>query len=170
LAKARDEVETGRRDRHQLALSVAAGQSIRNDVRGARPVLHSKIKAQQLPDRGEALVEEVAVVVRLDDEAPPPEVRPPVSDRLDQSDELALVGRQCLVTRSDGTAEECHRVALLDEHGAKPVRRRITLNHEGLGEVGHGEDRRRGDGGLESAKSRRRLVIPGEAVFLEKVP
>jgi hypothetical protein len=35
-----------------------------------------------LRDCGEALVEEVfeAVVVRLDDEAPPPEVQPPVSD------------------------------------------------------------------------------------------
>jgi hypothetical protein len=68
-----------------------AGKSIRNDVRGAQPVLHSESKAQQLPDpivlrdRGEALVEEVfeAIVVRLDDEAPPLEARPPVPDRLD---------------------------------------------------------------------------------------
>jgi hypothetical protein len=39
------------------------------------------------------LVEEVlqTVVVGLDDEAPPPEIRPPVSYRLDEADELALV-------------------------------------------------------------------------------
>jgi hypothetical protein len=38
-----------------------------------------------LRDRGEALVEEVleAIVVRLDNEAPPLEVRPPMPDRLD---------------------------------------------------------------------------------------
>jgi hypothetical protein len=47
LAKARDEGEAGCRDRQQLALlRVAAGQRIRNDVRGARPALHSKIEAQ----------------------------------------------------------------------------------------------------------------------------
>jgi hypothetical protein len=46
-----------------------------------------------LRDGGEALVEEVlqAVVVGLDDEAPPPEIRPPVSYRLDEADELTLV-------------------------------------------------------------------------------
>jgi hypothetical protein len=76
-----------------------------------------------LRDRGEALVEEVfeAIVVRLNDEAPPLEVRPPVPDRLNQADELALIGCQRLVTRSDGTAEECQWVSLLGEHDAKPV-------------------------------------------------
>jgi hypothetical protein len=47
-----------------------------------------------LRNGGEALVEEVlqAVVVSLDDEAPSPEIRPPVSYRLNEADELALVG------------------------------------------------------------------------------
>jgi hypothetical protein len=46
-----------------------------------------------LRDRGEALVEELlqTVVVRLDEEAASPQVRPPVPHHLDKADELALV-------------------------------------------------------------------------------
>jgi len=92
MAQAADEVETGRRDSQQLTfLGVSARERVRHDVSRTRPVLNREVKAQQLPDPvvlgncGEALVEEVfeAIVVCLDDEAPPPEVRPPVPDRLD---------------------------------------------------------------------------------------
>jgi hypothetical protein len=55
------------------------GESVDDSVCGARPILPREIEAQELPDpvvlwnRSKALVEEVleAIVVRLDDEAPP---------------------------------------------------------------------------------------------------
>jgi hypothetical protein len=69
------------------------GEGICDDVRGAQPVLHREIEAQELVDPvvlrdgGEVLVKEVlqAVVVGLDDEAPPPEIRPSVLYRLDEA-------------------------------------------------------------------------------------
>jgi hypothetical protein len=47
-----------------------------------------------LGDRGQPLVEEVleTEMISLDDEVPSPQVRPPVPDGLDQTDEFALVG------------------------------------------------------------------------------
>jgi hypothetical protein len=101
VSEALDEVKARRRDSHHLPIfTVATGEGIGDDVRGARPVLHREIEARELAypvvlrDGGEALIVEVlqAVVVGLDDEAPPPEIRPPVSYRLDEADELALVG------------------------------------------------------------------------------
>jgi hypothetical protein len=74
-------------------------------------------------DRGQALVEQVfqAIVIGLDDELPTPKIRPPVSHYLDEADELALVGRESAMSRSDGSAEECHRMALLYQHDTKPM-------------------------------------------------
>uniref|UniRef100_A0A0A8ZTW4 Uncharacterized protein n=1 Tax=Arundo donax TaxID=35708 RepID=A0A0A8ZTW4_ARUDO len=101
VAEALDEVKAGRRNSHHIPfVIVATGEGVGDYVRGARPVLHREIEAQELADpmvlrdRGEALIEEVlqAVVVGLDDEAPPPEIRAPVPYRLDEADELALVG------------------------------------------------------------------------------
>jgi hypothetical protein len=101
MSEALDEVKVRRRDSHHLPLFiVATGEGIDDDVHGDRPVLHREIEAQELADPvalrdgGEALVEEVlqAVVVGLDDEAPSPEIWPPVSYRLDEADELTLVG------------------------------------------------------------------------------
>jgi hypothetical protein len=98
------------------------GEGIGDDVRGARPVLHREIEAQELAypvmlrDGGEALVEEVlqTVVVGLDDEAPPPEMRPLVLYRLDEADELALICGLRAVARHHMPAEESDRMALLD--------------------------------------------------------
>jgi hypothetical protein len=96
-----DEVKARRRDSHHLPFFiVAAGEGISDDIRGARPVLHREIEVKELANPvvlrngGEALVEEVlqAVVVVLDDEAPPLEIQPPVSYRLDEADGLALIG------------------------------------------------------------------------------
>jgi hypothetical protein len=96
-----NEVKARRRDSHHLPFFVVtAGEGIGDDVRGARPVLHREIEAEELADPvvlrngDETLVEEVlqVVVVGLDDEVPSPEIRPPVSYRLDEADELVLIG------------------------------------------------------------------------------
>ncbi|XP_021317213.1 uncharacterized protein LOC110435676 [Sorghum bicolor] len=123
-----------------------------------------------LGNRGEALVEEVfqTVVVRLDDEAPPPEVRPPVPHGLDEADELALVGGQRAVTGCHWSAEERDWVALLSQDRPKPDGRRVTFDGEQLGEVRHGEDGGGRDGGFEGRERRRGCVVPGEALLLEE--
>jgi hypothetical protein len=74
-----------------------------------------------LRNRGEALVEEVfqAVVVRLDEEAAPPQVWPPMPNRLDHANELSLVGGQRAVARRYWPAEVCHRVSVLDQDRPK---------------------------------------------------
>jgi hypothetical protein len=59
-------------------------------------------------------------------------------------------------------------VPLLDEHCPEAVGRRVALHHEPLGEVGHGEDRRCGDCGLESLESRCGLLAPREAILFEE--
>jgi hypothetical protein len=74
--------------------------------------------------RGEPLVEEVleAEVISLDDEVSPPQIGPLVPDRLDQADELALVGGEHTMSRRDRPAEESHWVSFLDKYHAKPGR------------------------------------------------
>ena len=76
-----------------------------------------------LGDRREPLIKQVleAIVVRLDDESTPPQVRPPVSNGVDKADELPLISGEGLVAWRDGSTEESDRVALLGEHGAEPV-------------------------------------------------
>jgi len=157
VAKACDEVEAGRRDRQEAAVVVvAAGESVGHRVQRARPVLDREVKPQELADpmvlrdRGQALVEEVfeAVVVRLDDEATAPKIRPPVPHRLDETNQLAFICGEGAVTGSDGSAEEGDRVAVLNEHRAKPMRRGVAFDDEDLGKVRHGEYRGAGDRGL----------------------
>ncbi|KAJ1270264.1 hypothetical protein BS78_06G040800 [Paspalum vaginatum] len=116
------------------------------------------------------LVEEVlqAVVVGLDDEASPPEVRAPVPDRLDEADELALVGGERAVARCHKPTEESDRVALLDQDRAEAERGRVALDDEQLGEVRHGEDGGGRDGGLERCECRSRRVGPREPLLLEQ--
>jgi hypothetical protein len=53
-----------------------------------------------------------------------------------------------------GTAEEGDRVAVLDEHDAETVRRRVAFDDEELGEVRHGKDGGRGDCDLECCERR----------------
>ena len=56
-----------------------------------------------LRNRRQPLIKQIleALVVRLDEEGAPPQVRSPVPDRMDKADELTLVGGQCTVARSD---------------------------------------------------------------------
>jgi hypothetical protein len=85
VTKAADEVEVRRRN-SQLGglLNVTAREGVSHDVRGLGLVFDAEVEAQQLADpmvlrdRGKSLVEQVleAVVVHLDGEAPPPQVRP----------------------------------------------------------------------------------------------
>jgi hypothetical protein len=72
VSKALDEVKARRRDSQHLPFFiVTTGEGISDDVRGARPVLHREIEAQELADLvvlrdgGEALVEEVLQVLTI---------------------------------------------------------------------------------------------------------
>jgi len=69
----------------------------------------------------ETLVEEEAKtpVIRAHHETAPPQVRAPMPNRLDEPDQLALVGSELGVTRRDGPAEERDRPSALMKHGAK---------------------------------------------------
>jgi hypothetical protein len=88
-------------------------------------------------DCGKALIEQVleAVVVRLDGEAPPPQVRPPMSYDLDKADELLLISGERAMARRHRPAVECDGMAILDQHHAETIGRRIALDNEWLGEV-----------------------------------
>lgn len=68
-----------------------------------------------LGDGCQVLVEQEleAIVVRLDDERAPPEVRPPVPHCLDKTNQLTLVCRKGGVTRSDSPAEIGNRTCTL---------------------------------------------------------
>ena len=96
-----------------------------------------------LRDGGEALVEEVleAVVVRLDDETMPPQVRPLVPHSEDKPYELPLISGEGAMAGRHRPAEEGDRVSLLDKHGPKTIGGRVTLHDEGLGEVRQGQHR-----------------------------
>jgi len=45
----------------------------------------------------------------------------PVTDGVDEADELPLISGEGVMAGRDGAAEERHRVAVLNEHRAKPV-------------------------------------------------
>jgi hypothetical protein len=85
-----------------------------------------------------------------------------------QADELTLICSEGAVTGGHGAAEEGDRVPVLNEHHPKPMRRGVTLDDEGLGEVRHGEDEARSDRGLERGKGRGGLLTPREAILLKK--
>ena len=55
-----------------------------------------------------------AVVVRLDEEGAPPQVRSLVPDRMDKADEL--IGRQGGVMRRGRSTEESYRPFVLEKH------------------------------------------------------
>jgi hypothetical protein len=64
-----------------------------------------------------------------------------MADGVDEPDQLLLIRGERAVAWRDRPAEERERVFLLQEHGAEPVRRSITLDDERLAEVRKGEDR-----------------------------
>jgi hypothetical protein len=151
LSELVDEVKARSRVGKELSIhGVAHGQRVGDDVRRARLVLDGEIEAQQLANPkvlrngGQALVQQILqdVVICLDCETAPPEVWPLVAHRLDQTNELTLVGCQGLMSRCHRPAEEGDRMPLLDEDNTKPVGRRIALDDKGLVEGRHSEHRR----------------------------
>jgi hypothetical protein len=88
-------------------------------------------------DCDKALVEQVleAVVVCLDGEAPPPQVRPPMPYGLDKADELPLISGERAMARRHRPAVERDGMAILDQHRAEAIGRRVALDNEWLGEV-----------------------------------
>jgi len=120
-----------------------------------------------LRDCGQALVQQVleAVVIRLDAETT---LWAPMSDRLNQSDQFALIGSKSAVSRRHRPTEECDRVSVLNQHRPEAVGRRVALHHERLGEIGHGQHRGRGHRSLEVLERRSSLCVPGEALLFEQ--
>jgi len=123
-----EEGELGSRQGQPLSLLlVAARQRVGHHVHGARLILHDEVEPQQLAcplvlrNRCETLVEEEAKtpVIHAHHETAPPQVRAPMPNRLDEPDQLALVGSELGVTRRDGPAEERDRPSSLMKHGAK---------------------------------------------------
>ncbi|KAJ1289408.1 hypothetical protein BS78_02G162000 [Paspalum vaginatum] len=108
-------------------------------------------------------------MIHLDHEQPPPQVRPPVTDGLDQPDELPFVSRQALVPSRHGPTEEGQGSCILVEHGATAHARCVAFNNERLGEVRHGEDWDRGKSSLEVLECRRGCLRPLEDVLLEQL-
>ena len=82
--------------------------------------------------RRQALVEDEAqaAMISTDDEAAPPQVRPPVAHRLDKPDELAFIGGELSVTRRDGLAEEGEGPGALVKNGAEIGAQCIALDDE----------------------------------------
>jgi hypothetical protein len=81
---------------------------------------------------GEALIQHVfeRVMICPHDEGAAPKVRPPVSNRLDQSDELALIGCHLEVRRREGPTEEGEGRAILVKNHAETGPRRVTIDNE----------------------------------------
>jgi hypothetical protein len=149
-------------------------ESVSHCVRRAGLVLDGEIEAQQfanpvvLGNRGEALVKEVleAVVVRLDGESVPPQVRPPMPNSEDEADELAFICRQGAMARRDRSTEERDQVRVLDEHGPEAIRGHIAFHDEGLGEVGKSQYGGRRHRVFEGSESRLGVGGPEEPVLL----
>jgi hypothetical protein len=83
-------------------------------------------------NRCQALVEEEtkAPVVSADHELPPPQVRAPMSHRLNQADEFSFIGGEFGVARRNGLAEEGQRTCTLMQHDTHARTRRVTLDDE----------------------------------------
>jgi hypothetical protein len=121
-------------------------------------------------ESSQAVVQQVleAEVIGLDDEVAAPEVRPPVTNGVDEADELPLVCSERAVPGRNGPAKVGDRVALLDQDHLEAVGGRIALDDEALGEVRHGEDRGSSDGALEGLERCLCLGAPSEAILLEQ--
>ena len=168
--------EEGPRESHDRRLLVTARQRIRDGVELPRAVLSGEVIAEQLGhprmlrDHCQALVEEEleAPVVGSDGERPTPEVRAPMTDSLDQPNELALISWQLGMVRSNWPAEEGNGAITLVQHSAKPSARRIAVHNEPLGEVWKLKERRSDQRSLEGEESRFGLRCPGEGLPLEE--
>jgi hypothetical protein len=70
---------------------------------------------------GQALIKQIfeVIVLSLDHECAAPEIRSPMANRMDEADELALVGRELCVACDDGPTEEGDRPCALVQDGAK---------------------------------------------------
>jgi hypothetical protein len=174
LSELVDKVEAQNREGKEFSLhGVAPRQRVGDGVRRARLVLDGEVEAQQLANPmvlrngGQAQVQQIlqVVVIRLDCETAPLEVWPPVAHRLDQTNELTLVGCQGLMSRCHRPTEEGDRMPLLDEDSTKPVGRRVAFDDKGLVEGRHSEHQRQGNRLLEGEEGRGSLRSPREALL-----
>jgi hypothetical protein len=60
-------------------------------------------------------------MVRLDEETMTPQVWPPVTDSVDQADELTLICSEVTVLGGHDPAEEGDRMSVLNEHRPKSM-------------------------------------------------
>ena len=82
-------------------------------------------------------------VIGMNSEWTPPQVRTPMSDNLDQTDELMLICRQRGMMGGDRPAEEGHHNIPLMEDNTEPCTQHIAVDAEALGEVRKLEQGRR---------------------------
>jgi hypothetical protein len=160
-------------DRRRL---ITAGQCVGDGVELPGAVLNREVVPEQLGhprvlrDSCQALVEKEleTPVVGSDGERPTPEIRPPMTNSLDQPNELALISWQLGVVRSDRPAEECYGTVSLVQHSAKPSAGRIAVHHEPFAEVRKLKERCGDQRRLEGDESLLGVCCPGEGLPLEK--
>lgn len=122
---------------------VALRQRIGDGVELPCLVLDCEVVSKQLGDLGllgyhrEALVEDEleALVVGAGGERTTPNIRPQMTNGLDQADELALISRELGVVGGNGVVEVRHDTIALVWHNTKPCTRSVTVNNEALVEV-----------------------------------
>jgi hypothetical protein len=176
-----DEVKARRGDGQNSAacgvlFCVTAGEGIRHRVEGPGLVFNGEIIAEKLADpmmlrnRGKALIKQKleAVVVCPHRETSAPKIWPPMPNGVHKADELALVCREGVMTWCHRPAEVGDGVLVLDQYRSKTVCRCIALDDERPCEIWQRQNQRGCNRGLEGLKSRRRLVVLGEAILLEQ--
>src|SRR6185312_15583282 len=98
----------------------------------------------------------------------PPEVRSPMANSENQTDEFPFICCQGTVTSRGRPAKERHRMLVLEENGPEAVRRGVALDDERPCEVRQGEYWSRGDRRLEGGEGCCRLRRPGEPVLAKE--
>jgi hypothetical protein len=85
----------------------------------------------------EALVEHKfeGVMVCPHDEVLAPKKRAPVTNRLDESDQLAFIGGELEMACCKWTVEECNRTVSLMKYRPEPRAKSVAINQEGLVKV-----------------------------------
>jgi hypothetical protein len=106
-------------------------------------------------------------VVGADDEGIRPQIWPPVSDRLDESNELVLIGREFGVVWRHGTTEERNRATALMQHDSEASIEHVAINHERLVEVGKLQNRGRCQRQLQGIEGRHHRRCPPEYLALQ---
>jgi len=88
-------------------------------------------------DGGKPLVPEMfeAAVIRAHEELRRPQIWPPVSHGLHETNKLAFVGCELGMLWSDCPTEEGDRALTLVQHCAKARSRRVAVDDEPFGEV-----------------------------------